>query len=70
MRTLDIDVSGLEKLSKITDEEAAKLLEKGKSIIYRAKMREFLEIKHKPELEQARRLYEIQVYDRWELYVR
>lgn len=71
MRMLDIDINnGFDKLSKITETEATKFLQKGKSIICRTKMREFSEIKDKPDLDRCKRLYEIQVYDLFELYTR
>ena len=71
MRLLDIDVNnGFDKLSKITETEAIKLLQKGKSIICRTKLREFLEIKERPDLDQCKRLHQIEVYDLFELYIR
>ena len=70
MRATNIDVKDLKKLSKITEIEALKFLQEGRSIIYRSKMREFLNIADKPEFERAKRLYEQKVFDLFELYIR
>lgn len=71
MRLLDIDVNkGFDKLSKITETEAIKLLQKGKSIICRTTTREFSEISDKPDFDRCKRLHKMKVYDLFELYIR
>ena len=69
MRMLDIDVSEIDELSKITENEALDFLEEGVEVICRINSRDFMELTNKLDLEQCKKLKEEQIYDRMELYI-
>lgn len=70
MKMLDMDVSELQDLSKVTLNEALKFLKEGVCVICRIHPREFVEIKSEDELEKCKKLKEEGIYDLMEVFIR
>lgn len=69
MKVLTLEVSDLEYLSQVNEEEALEFLESGLPVILRTKSREFIEVEEKTDYLQAKRLYEQGVYDFFDKYI-
>lgn len=69
MRMLDIDVSELKNLTKVTESEALEFLNEGVPIICRTSARNFREIQKITEYEYQKNLKEQGIHDFLELYI-
>ena len=69
MRMLDMDLSELKNLSKVTEKEALEFLKEGVEVICRIHPREFVELRTESDLYQCKKLKEEKIYELMELFI-